>query len=232
MNKFFCCLVFLSLMGCGRKAVQNALISQQATVIHEIKPRQVNLQLATITAYDIQENVNLKDELWMEYNIVAIKDGKILRLETASRYVGSVRQGQKISLDSIPPLNIGLNPGEQIGVQVSLWELDDYTKDVYLLKQENHWGGMLQVPLMLVEWSALSNPVSWFLWGARLGSIGLDYWSKQDGRDLIGVSELQWDWEALPKGKSTRFKRGNWKGGRSGLNAYQYGFSYRIHVNE
>lgn len=196
------------------------------------QPRLVKLQLAAITAYKIQERINLKDELWVEYNMVVIKEGKILRLETASRYLGSIRQGQKITLDSIPTLNISLNPGEQIGVQVSLWELDDYTKDLHLLKQVNHWGGMLQVPLMLVEWSAISNPVSWFLWSARLGGMGLEYWSKHDGRDLIGVSELQWDWYDLPKGKSTRFKRVNWKGGRSVLNAYQYGISYRITVNE
>ena len=219
------------MMACRRNVVPHKLPTQPALKPVD-KPRHVNLQLASITAYNIQESVNLKDELWVEYNIVAIKDGKILRLETASRYLGSVRQGQKIVLDSIPPLNISLNPGEQIGIQVSLWELDDYTKDVNLLKQVNHWGGMLQVPLMLVEWSAVSTPVSWFLWSARLGSIGLDYWSRQDGRDLIGVSELQWDWTTLPKGKSTRFKRGNWKGGRSGLNAFQYGFSYRINVNE
>ncbi len=231
MYKFIYFFALLSMMACRRNTIPQTLTSQPALKPVD-KPRQVNLQLASITAYNIQESVNLKDELWVEYNIVAIKDAKILRLETASRYLGSVRQGQKIVLDSIPPLNISLNPGEQIGIQVSLWELDDYTKDVNLLKQVNHWGGILQVPLMLVEWSALSNPVSWFLWSARLGSIGLDYWSRQDGRDLIGVSELQWDWTTLPKGKSTRFKRGNWKGGRSGLNAFQYGFSYRINVNE
>lgn len=231
MYKFIYLLALLSMMSCRRNVVPHTLPSQ--SVLKPVdKPRQVNLQLTSITAYNIQESVNLKDELWVEYNIVAIKDGKILRLETASRYLGAVRQGQQIALDSIPPLNMSLNPGEQIGVQVSMWELDDYSKDVNLLKQVNHWGGMLQVPLMLVEWSALSNPVSWFLWSTRLGSIGLDYWSRQDGRDLIGVSELQWDWSALPKGKSSRFKRGNWKGGRSGLNAYQYGFSYRINVNE
>ena len=231
MYKFIYFFALLSMMACRRNVVPHKLPTQPALKPVD-KPRHVNLQLASITAYNIQESVNLKDELWVEYNIVAIKDGKILRLETASRYLGSVRQGQKIVLDSIPPLNISLNPGEQIGIQVSLWELDDYTKDVNLLKQVNHWGGMLQVPLMLVEWSAVSTPVSWFLWSARLGSIGLDYWSRQDGRDLIGVSELQWDWTTLPKGKSTRFKRGNWKGGRSGLNAFQYGFSYRINVNE
>lgn len=231
MRKFVYFLALLSMIACRRTSIPSALSTPLAVKPAE-SSRQVNLQLASITAYDIQENVNLKDELWVEYNVVAIKDGKILRMESASRFLGGIRQGQKIVLDSIPALRIQLNPGEQLGVQVSLWELDDYSKDQHLLKQVNQWGGMLQIPMMLVEWSSVSNPVSWFLWGARLGSIGLDYWSKQDGRDLIGVSELQWDWSEIKKGRLTRFKRGNWKGGRAGLNAYQYAYAYRIHVNE
>ena len=231
MRKFIYFLALLSMMACRRTTGPSPV--QVNPVVHtQEKPREISLQLASITAYDIQENVNLKDELWVEYNLVAIKEGKILRMETASRFLGGVRQGDKIALDTIPVLRILLNPGEQLGLQVSLWELDDYSKDQHLLNQVNQWGGMLQVPLMLVEWSVVSNPISWFLWGARLSSLGLHYWSKQDGRDLLGVSELQWDWSALPKGKSTRFKRGNWKGGKAGLGAYQYGYSYRIHVNE
>jgi hypothetical protein len=70
------------------------------------------------------------------------------------------------------------------------------------------------------------------MWGTRIGSVGLEYWAKQDGRDLLGVSELQWDWSVLPKGKVTRYKRGNWKGGKRGLNTFQYSYSYEIHVNE
>jgi hypothetical protein len=231
MRKFIYFLALLSMMACRRTTVPSS-VQANPVVITQEKPLEISLQLASITAYDIQENVNLKDELWVEYNLVAIKEGKILRMETASRFLGGVRQRDKIALDTIPALRILLNPGEQLGLQVSLWELDDYTKDQHLLNQVNQWGGMLQVPLMLVEWSVVSNPISWFLWGARLSSLGLHYWSKQDGRDLLGVSELQWDWSALPKGKSTRFKRGNWKGGKAGLGAYQYGYSYRIHVNE
>lgn len=231
MRKFIYFLAFLLSVACRRANVSSP-VQTNPVVITKEKAREMSLQLASITAYDIQENVNLKDELWVEYNLVAIKEGQILRMETASRFLGGVRQGDKIALDTIPALRIRLNPGEQLGLQVSLWELDDYTKDQHLLNQVNQWGGMLQVPMMLVEWSSVSNPISWFLWGARLSSLGLHYWSKQDGRDLLGVSELQWDWAALPKGKSTRFKRGNWKGGKAGLGAYQYGYAYRIHVNE
>ena len=231
MRNYLFLFCFLAFAACRQKSVP-MLVSVPSPVRKAEKPRDVRLELLAIKAYDIQENLSLHDELWLEYNLVVIKKGKILRVETASRYLGKIKQGGKIALDTIPALKIQLNPGEQLGVQLSLWELDDYSKDLKLLNQVNHWGGVLQVPLLLVEWSSVSNPLSWFLWGTRLGSLGLSYWSSRDGRDLLGVSELQWDWESIPKGKSNRFKRGNWNGGHAGLNGFQYGYTYRIRINE
>jgi hypothetical protein len=231
MSKLLYFFILVSLLACQRTVAPQVAIQKNAIVKIE-KPREISFQLRSIKATDIQENISFQDELWIEYNLVAIQSGKIIRVETASRFLGGIKQGAKIDLDSIPPLKISLNPGEQVGIQVSLWELDDYTKDQHLLHQVNRWGGMLQVPLMILDWSALTNPVSWFMWGTRIGSVGLDYWAKQDGRDLLGVSELQWDWSVLPKGKVTRYKRGNWKGGKRGLNTFQYSYSYEIHVNE
>lgn len=232
MRNLFFLLALLTLAACHRSVKPIITEVPQKVDAVKPKPRLIELQLASFKANDIQENISFHDEIWVEYNLVVVQSGKIIRMETGSRFLGKIKQGAKIDLDSIPPLKILLNPGEQLGLQVSLWELDDYTNDIKLLNQVNHWGGILQVPLMMLEWSAVSNPVSWFMWGARLGGVGLNYWAKQDGRDLIGVSELQWDWAELPKVKATRFKSGNWKGGRSGINAFQYAYAYRIQVNE
>jgi hypothetical protein len=231
MRNYLFIFLLISFVACRQKTIPLPMSQPKPVQILE-KPREVSLELAAFKAYDIQENLSLHDELWVEYNLVAIKSGRILRLETSSRYLGKIKQGASVELDSIPALRLQLNPGEQLGVQVSLWEIDDYSKDLNVLRKVNNWGGMIQIPLMLVEWSSVSNPLSWFLWGTRLGAVGLSYWSEQDGRDLIGVSELQWDWASLPKGKTSRFKRGNWKGGRTNLNGFQYGYSYRIRLNE
>jgi len=138
----FCVLAFAA---CRQKTVP-ILTTASLPVQTEEKPRTVSLELVSIKAYDIQENLSLHDELWLEYNLVAIKEGKILRAETTSRYLGNIKQGETISLDSIPAIKIQLNPGEQLGLQLSLWELDDYTKDLKLLKQVNHWGVCYRYP--------------------------------------------------------------------------------------
>ena len=50
--------------------------------------------------------------------------------------------------------------------------------------------------------------------------------------NLIGVSEIRWNWDEIPSKNATRFKRGNWKGGKRGLNEYVYSFAYQIKVKD
>ncbi len=194
--------------------------------------KDVQLQMKTITAYDLQENVTLRDEILVQVAVVRIVGDAVYPESSRFVYVGSVAQGQQISLDSIRIKPVTIAAGERVGVQVYLWELDDYAKDQAFIHQLNQVSGLVQIPMTLMEWSSFSNPLSWFIWGARLGSVGLDWWAKRDGKDLLGVSEVQWDYADMSKGKSVRFKRGTWKGGKKGLGAYQYGFSYEIRVND
>ena len=96
----------------------------------------------------------------------------------------------------------------------------------------NQVGGFLQIPIYMMEWSSVSNPLSWFLWGSRIGAWGLDWLAQVDHNDLLGVSEITWDWNDLPANMATRYKRGNWKGGKRGVNAYIYSFGYQIKVKD
>lgn len=227
-------LVLLSvacLWSCAKPIVKAPILESP---LSQEKPvsKQVQLQLKSITAHDLQENVTLRDELIIQIALVKIVGETVYPENSKWVYVGSVTQGQQISLDTVRLKAVVLRPGERVGLQVSLWELDDYSKDQAFIHQLNQVSGLVQIPMTLMEWSSLSNPVSWFIWGARLGSVGLDWWAKRDGKDLLGVSEVQWDYSDMSKGHSVRYKRGNWKGGKRGLGAYQYGFSYEIRVND
>ncbi len=202
--------------------------------LSQVKPvsKEVQLHLKSITAHDVQENSTLREEIIDQVAQVRIVGETVYPENSKWVYVGSVSQGQQITLDTVQLKSVILRPGERVGIQVSLWELDDYSKDQAFVHQLNQVSGLVQIPMTLMEWSSFSNPVSWFIWGARLGSVGLDWWAKRDGKDLLGVSEVQWDYADMSKGHSVRYKRGNWKAGKRGLGANQYGFSYEIHVND
>jgi hypothetical protein len=225
-------LVSVALLWSCAKPIVKAPVGQSPNPRAQAVSKEVRLQLKSLTAHDLQENVTLRDELIVQVAIVKIQGETVFPESLKWVYVGSVAQGAEVKLDTIQLKSVLIRPGERVGVQVSLWELDDYSKDQAFIHQLNQVSGLVQIPLTLMEWSSFSNPVSWFIWGARLGSIGLDWWAKRDGKDLLGVSEIQWDYADMSKGRSVRYKRGNWKGGKRGLGAYQYGFSYEIHVND
>lgn len=225
-------LVSVALLWSCAKPIVKAPVGQSPIPRAQAVSKEVQLQLKSLTAHDLQENVTLRDELIVQVAIVKIQGETVFPESLKWVYVGSVAQGAEVKLDTIQLKSVLIRPGERVGVQVSLWELDDYSKDQAFIHQLNQVSGLVQIPLTLMEWSSFSNPVSWFIWGARLGSIGLDWWAKRDGKDLLGVSEIQWDYADMSKGRSVRYKRGNWKGGKRGLGAYQYGFSYEIHVND
>lgn len=225
-------LVSVALLWSCAKPIVKAPVGQSPIPRAQAVSKEVQLQLKSLTAHDLQENITLRDELIVQVAIVKIQGETVFPESLKWVYVGSVAQGAEVKLDTIQLKSVLIRPGERVGVQVSLWELDDYSKDQAFIHQLNQISGLVQIPLTLMEWSSFSNPVSWFIWGARLGSIGLDWWAKRDGKDLLGVSEIQWDYADMSKGRSVRYKRGNWKGGKRGLGAYQYGFSYEIHVND
>ena len=227
----FCFVIFM--FGCRKPVLIPAAKPEIALTKPNIpKPKTISLSMESITATDLQENLSFQDELIIQYSLARILGDQVKQVETVTGYIGKIHQGEKIKLDTCKRLQMVLQAGERLGVQVSVWEVDDYTKDQKLLRSVNQWGGLLQIPMTLLEWSSFNNPVSWFLWGARIGGFGLDWMAKRDVHDLIGVSEIQWDWADLPKGNSTRFKRGKWTGGQRGISAYSYGFAYQIHVND
>jgi hypothetical protein len=164
----------------------------------------------------------------LNYSISLIENNKVTKSYAGIKKMENVKQGQKIALDSLVLPSIKVEKNQKIGVQLSLWEIDNYEEISKTLNQVNTFGGILQVPIALAEWSSLSNPLGWFLWGTRASGLGMVILSKFDQNDLLGVSELIWPFEEIPKGKVERFKRINWKGGRKGINSYDYQFNYQI----
>ncbi len=192
----------------------------------------ISLQLGEIKALEIQENIKGYDELFVTYSVAQISNDSIISVQHGSKMLGFVKQGKTLNLTNVAPLELTLKKGQTLGIQVSLWEMDDYTKTRKIVKTFNQVGGILQIPLTLLEWSSVSNPIGWFLWGTRLGGWGLDWLSNFDQNDLLGVSEIKWNWKDLPRRPTVRFRRGHWKGGKKRINDYHYEFSYQIKIKD
>jgi hypothetical protein len=194
--------------------------------------KQVELSMQEIKAIDIQEQITGHDEVLLAYQIGIIERDSLIYSRLSTVYLGNAKQGQKLDLDTLSSLSLELKPGQALGIQMALWEVDDYQKMQKIVRQVNNVGGFLQIPIHMLEWSSVSNPLTWFLWGSRISGWGLDWWAHVDRNDLLGVSEITWNWNDIPTKNSTRYKRGTWKGGKRGLNEYVYSFAYQIKVKD
>lgn len=231
MHKIIILLLVGSLLAChsGRKLSPKANVLTQKV---QLKRKQIDLVLQSLIAHDIQENLTLYDELFITYSLTVIEKDSVVKATHGTHYLGKVKKGAHLNLDSIPGLRLEVNEGQKLGIQIALWEIDDYSKSQKFLSKVSFVSGALQIPMAFIEWSSAFNPLGWFLWGTRLSSMGLDFLASLDKDDLLGISEVVWSWDDLPLYNRPRIKRVHWKGKDSAINSFHYEFVYEIKVKD
>ena len=207
-------LFLITLFSCARKPLVQP--------VSALADKNTRVSLKTLSVVKTQEM--LGDELVLVGALGIIENGKVRPVQVFSSYVGKVKKGQVIRLDTIKALEIRLHAGQKASFQLSLFEIEDYQPTKKWVNRFNSVSGVLALPLAL---SSAENPVAWFLWGMKAGSLGLDWVSELDVKDLLGVSETQWDYES---GVSTT-RTGKWVGGRKFIDAYEYRYQIQINVD-
>jgi hypothetical protein len=207
-------LFLITLFSCARKPVVQPVSA----------PADKNTRVSLKTLSVVKTQEILGDELVLVGALGIIENGKVRPVQVFSSYVGKVKKGQIIRLDTIKALEIRLRSGQKASFQLSLFEIEDYQPAKKWVNRFNSVSGVLALPLAL---TSAENPVAWFLWGTKVGSLGLDWLSELDVKDLLGVSETQWDAES---GLSTT-RNGKWVGGRKMIDAYEYRYQIQINVD-
>lgn len=208
--------VFLSLFSCSRKSAIPVVVEQ-----NKQDEKQIQVNLKTLKVVKTQEF--LGDELVLVGAIGILEGDKIRPVQVFSTYLGKVKNGQVIRLDTIKKVEVRLKQGQKASFQLSLFEIEDYQTAKKWVNRFNTVSGILAIPLAL---SSAENPVSWFLWGMKAGSFGLDWVSELDKKDLLGVSETQWTYETV----NSSARSGKWMGGRKFVDAYEYQYTIQINV--
>lgn len=212
-------IMFLALMGlysCARQPLPSVVVSS-TPVEKQINVTPVSLQVVKTQEY-------LGDELVLVGAIGLIEEGKVKPIQVFSTYLGKVKNGQVIRLDTIKNLALRLKPGQKASFQLSLFEMEDYQTTKKWVNRFNSVSGVFALPLAL---SSAENPVAWFLWGMKAGALGLDWVSEIDLKDLLGVSETQWEYDSV----STSIRKGKWVGGKKFIDAFEYRYQIQINVD-
>ena len=207
-------LFLITLFSCARKP----LVPQAKLPM--VKNSRVSLK--TLSVVKTQEM--LGDELLLVGAVGIIENDKVKPVQVFSSYLGKVKKGQVIRLDTIKSAGVRLKPGQKASLQLSLFEIEDYQPTKKWVNRFNSVSGVLALPLAL---TSAENPVAWFLWGMKAGSLGLDWVSELDVKDLLGASETQWDYDSA----ASIIRTGKWVGGRKFIDAYEYRYQIQINVD-
>ncbi len=226
-------LVIFSLMACQKKPQVVMLKKDDTSLIREPEYlKKIRLELQDLKCNEIQEKFTFKDEILLIATISVFEKGQLVESLNRTSFLPGMGKDMIIGLDSIKLPELIVKKNQTLGIQISVWEVDDYTSINKTMGQINQIGGLLQVPITLLEWSAVSNPVGWFLWGSRVSGLGLQWLSKKDKNDLIGVSEVQWLEKDMPINNFVRSKKEVFvKKGKS-LTNFNYVLRYQIHSKE
>ena len=212
-------IFLISLFSCTRKSLPPTSLVKDLSIS---KDKNVSVSLKTLSVLKTQEI--LGDELLLVGAVGIVENERVKPVQVFSSYLGKVKKGQIIRLDTIKALTVRLKTGQKASLQLTLFELEDYQPTKKWLNRFNTVSGVFALPLAL---TSAENPVAWFLWGMKAGSLGLDWASEIDMKDLLGVSETQWDYETV----SPSVRNGKWIGGRKFMDAYEYRYQIQINVD-
>lgn len=228
-NIFLSILVIFCFNSCQKKQFVSVDQKKDQKLIEEpVNVKNVKLNLQGLKINAIQEKLTLRDELVLNASISVFENGKLLHTGNKTSFLKGVKKGDYIPLDSIQLPAFEVKKNQMLGVQISIWEIDDYAQINQRFSQINQIGGLVQIPITLLEWSSVSNPVGWFLWGARIGGLGMSWLSQKDKDDLMGVSEVQWLEKDMPNVNFTRSKKEVFEGKGNTLTNFNYVLTYQI----
>ncbi|MEY2793477.1 MAG: hypothetical protein RJA76_1469 [Bacteroidota bacterium] len=228
-------LFFLGFMlySCQKKPQVVLLKKEDKSLLREPEYlKRIRLELQDLKSNEIQEKLTLEDEILLIATISVFERGKLVESFNRTSFLQGIKKGNVISLDSIKLPEVLVKKNQTLGVQISIWEVDDYTSLNKAIGQINQIGGLVQVPITLLEWSSVSNPVGWFLWGSRVGGLGLQWLAKKDKNDIIGVSEVQWPEKEMPVYDFVRSKKEVFEKKGKSLTNFNYILRYQIHSKE
>lgn len=232
MRYFVCFWVLLFFSACQKKQLVVQQSVAEKPLIKKEQLKKISLNLQELRVEEIQEKLTFKDELLLTVTVSVFEQDKLVNSVARTSFMKSVKKGQLVRLDSIRLPDIALKERQTLGVQVSLWEVDDYQQINQRISQVNQIGGLVQLPITLLEWSAVSNPLGWFLWGTRIGGFGFQWLSKYDANDVVGVSEVLWKFEEIPNGKIVRTKKEVFSKKGNRLTNFNYVLTYQIKSKE
>jgi hypothetical protein len=196
------------------------------------KDRMISLQVKSLKAIDLEEDLTLADEVVLTYSLTAVdENNKILEVANGSWGVESMKKGQIVLGDKFNPISIQIPQKGKVLSSVILTEIDDYQKAQNIVNKINTIGGLGKIPTMFMSLGEYETPLAIVFASLQAAGIGLKAVDNYDKDDLLGQNKYNVFTDRLPQMPKTYPINLVFKGEHL-KNTFHYELSYDLTIKE
>jgi hypothetical protein len=196
------------------------------------KDRVISLQVKSLKAIDLEEELTLADEVVLTYSLTAVdENNKILEVANGSWGVESMKKGQIVLGEKFQPLLLNIPAKGKVISSVILMEIDDYQKAQNIVNKINTVGGLGKIPAMFVSLGEYETPLAVVFASLQAAGIGLKAVDNYDKDDLLGQKKYDVYTSTLPQTPKTYPVNLVFKGEHL-KNTFHYELSYDLMIKE
>jgi hypothetical protein len=229
MKPYYLLLILLSVGFTSCKSTKPIATTQTQEIK---KDRIISLQVKSLKAIDLEEELTLADEVVLTYSLTAVdENNKILEVANGSWGVESMKKGQIVLGEKFNPISIQIPQKGKVLSSVILTEIDDYQKAQNIVNKINTIGGLGKIPTMFMSLGEYETPLAIVFASLQAAGIGLKAVDNYDKDDLLGQNKYNVFTDRLPQMPKTYPVNLVFKGEHL-KNTFHYELSYDLTIKE
>lgn len=220
-NKLIIFIVILIFTSCKstRPIATNKVLKDEKTI---------TLQINSLEAINLEEDLTFADEIVLTYSLTAIdKNNRVIQVANGSWGVESMKKGQIALKERFKPLELIVPSKSTVLSSVVLTEIEDYKKAQNTIAKINSFGGLSKIPALLVSLGEYETPLAVVVASLQAAGIGLQVAERFDKDDLLGQSTFTIKMDTVSQAKQVVPVALNFEGEHL-KNTFQYRMKYEL----
>jgi hypothetical protein len=188
----------------------------------------VTLQVNSLEAINLEEDLTFADEVVLTYSLTAVdENNKVIQVANGSWGVESMKKGQIALKERFKPLELIVPSKSKVLSSVVLTEIEDYKKAQNTVAKINSFGGLSKIPALLISLGEYETPLAVVVASLQAAGIGLQAAERFDKDDLLGQSTFEIKMDTVSQAKQVIPIALNFEGEHL-KNTFQYRMKYEL----
>ncbi|MDZ7897710.1 MAG: hypothetical protein U5N85_06735 [Arcicella sp.] len=220
-NKLIISIIILIFTSCKstKPIATNKVLKDEKTV---------TLQVKSLEAINLEEDLTFADEVVLTYSLTAVdENSKVIQVANGSWGVESMKKGQIALKERFKPIELIVPSKSKVLSSVILTEIEDYKKAQNTVLKINSFGGLSKIPALFLTLGEYETPLAVVFASLQAAGIGLQAAERFDKDDLLGQSTFEIKMDTISKPKNIIPIDLNFEGEHL-KNTFQYKMKYEL----